>query len=120
MQLIGWIELVFRLGSIQPIFLLSVHDYTSKYILQSAFLILHSLRVLLHNTFLALRCQRNSPSRHCLRRLLYVTCFGTLYFFLMSYYPIDCAGNVSLGRNGWWCDRLHVPLLSLLFLLKVL
>lgn len=31
MQLFGWIEFDIRLDSIQPIFLLFVHDYTSRY-----------------------------------------------------------------------------------------
>src|SRR5699024_6233634 len=100
MQLIGWIEFGIRLDSNQSIFLLIVHGYTSCYIPRSFFLILHSLLMLPHNTFLALKCQTNSPSKHCLHRLLYVTCFGILYFVLM-FSPIDGVGNANLGLNEW-------------------
>ena len=51
-----------------------------------------------HNTFLALKCQRNSPSTHCLRRLLYETCFGKFCFSLM-FSPICCADNATLDLN---------------------
>lgn len=118
MQLVGWIEFGIRMDSIQPIFLLTVHDCTNRYIHQSVFLILHSLLVLPHNTFLALKSQRNSPSKRCLRKLLYVTCFGRFYFLLTSL-PICCADNASLDRNGRWLDRLLDSLLFLQFLLKV-
>src|SRR5699024_8379791 len=66
MQLIGWIEFGIRPDSVQSILLLIVRGYTSRCNLQFVVLILHSLLISLHNTFLALKCQKNSPLKHCL------------------------------------------------------
>lgn len=62
MQLIGWIDFGIRPDSVQSILLLIVRGYTSRCILQSVVFILHNLLTSLHNTFLALRCQKSSPS----------------------------------------------------------
>src|SRR5699024_12613894 len=82
MQLIDWIEFGIRPDSIQSILLLIVRGYTSRCNLLFVVLILHSLFISLHNTFLALKCQKSSSLKHCLYRSLYVTCFGIRYFSL--------------------------------------
>src|SRR5699024_3783133 len=118
MQLIGWIEFGIRPDSVQSILLLFLRGYTSRCNLQFVVLILHSLLISLHNTFLALKCQKNSPLKHCLRRSLYVTCFGIRSFSLM-YSPTCCAGNAILDLNGSLCGMLRNSLCILLFHLKV-
>src|SRR5699024_8916074 len=109
MILTGWFESCILLDLNQPIFLLSAHDCTSRYILQFLLLVLRNLLIPLHNTFLVLINQKKSPLMHCLHKSLYVTYFEILNFSLTSL-PIVCADNAILDPNEWWYDKLHALL----------